>query len=206
VSLRDAKIPASDLDALKEDRILASLVVQDMQGNIVYTVEANTPIILSATVEVDVADGKRDFACLLLSENLSLTASLLASVPEFKYVFEPIIDPLTPLSASEAQVAARTPRWKEVEFLSRVVAFSGPADGIFVPDNKNSETVESKAGVTHNATAVVCLFADGVHKFRVRIWTPKDEEVGEEHSVVGTTSEPEREATCVVHVRTETQV
>lgn len=68
MSLRDARIPASDLDALQEDRIRASLVVQDMQGNIVYTVEANTPIILSATVEVDVADGKRDFACLLLSE------------------------------------------------------------------------------------------------------------------------------------------
>ncbi|KAJ9106212.1 hypothetical protein QFC21_001356 [Naganishia friedmannii] len=181
VSLRDAKIPASDLDALQEDRVRVSLVIHDTEGNVVNAVEANTPIVLNAAVVLDVAD---------------------ESIPEFKYLFEPIIDPLTPLSASDAQVAVRTPRWRELEFLSRVVAFSGPADGILVPHVDDTETPETtEKTTTINATAVVCLFADGVYKFRVRIWTMKDGKMGEERSAAGT-YKGEREAVCVVHVRT----
>lgn len=61
VSLKNAEIPASDLDALQEDRIQVSLVVQDMQGNVTEAVEANTPITLRATIDVDVVDGMSDF-------------------------------------------------------------------------------------------------------------------------------------------------
>ncbi|KAJ9124172.1 hypothetical protein QFC22_000969 [Naganishia vaughanmartiniae] len=183
VSLRDAKIPASDLETLQEDRVRVSLIAQDTQGHAVNFVEANTPIILSATVDVDMADG--------------------SVPPEFKYLFESIVDPLTPLSSSDAQVAARVPRWKELEFLSRVVAFSGPADGILVPRIENTETGGAARRMSINATAVVCLFADGVYKFRSRIWTTKDGEMGGKPALE--TYEGEREAICVLHVRTESE-
>lgn len=117
-------------------------------------------------------------------------------------MFEPMIDPLTPLPADNAQAAARAPRWKELEFLSRVVAFSGPADGVLVPriEATNSKKVDGRRSL--NITTVVCLFADGVYKFRVRIWTTKDGKVGDERSAVGT-YEGEREAICTVHTTHE---
>lgn len=101
-------------------------------------------------------------------------------IPEFRYIFEPILD--APSGSTAGGLAAQQPRWKELEFLARVVAFSGPTSGLIaIPPSISDANMEGKA------RAAVCLFAEGVYRFRVRVWDVKGGE--------------EWEARCSVRVR-----
>lgn len=112
----------------------------------------------------------------------SLNNCLADDVKEVKYEFEPTLEASTHTSATPGD-PSRPPRWKEVEFLSRVVAFSGATAGLvaFVSADDGAKT-EGKA------SAAVCLFAAGVYRFRVRVWGS---------SIGG----GQREASCVVRVQ-----
>jgi hypothetical protein len=175
VSLGTANIPASDLEALQVDRVTASLSICNLEGAEVDNVPANTPIMLTAVVEVNSGEGE-SYARTLAT---SLTG-LSDDIPEFKYAFEPILDASS--GSTAGGTAPQQPRWKELEFLARVVAFSGPTSGLITITSSTSD-----AKMEGRARAAVCLFAEGVYKFRVRIWDVKGGE--------------EWEARCSVRVR-----
>lgn len=161
----DTRVPAVDLDALQPDRVEVSLVVCDAEGRQTDAVEANVPVRLEAVVKVNSGSGTWSDCREGLNAALTDTSEL---VSELMYEFEPTMGSST------------APQWKQADFLARVVAFSGPTTGLvaFVtPDNAKTEG---------KASAAVCLFAQGVYEFRVRVWGG---------------GEGERVASCVVHVR-----
>ncbi|GHJ88545.1 hypothetical protein NliqN6_4947 [Naganishia liquefaciens] len=152
VSLLTVRIPASDLEALQVDRIMVSLAVYDLEGQQVDIVSANTPVMLLAFVSIN--RGEDD-------------------VGEYKYAFEPILE--TSLASTVIGSSARPSR-KELEFLARVIAFSGPASGLVSFPSPNADaTMEGKA------SAAVCFFADGVYRFRVLVRASRDGEEWEAH-------------------------
>lgn len=174
VSLKSAKIPASDLEALQVDRITVSLFVHDLEGQQIDTVAANTPVVINAGVVVVGAEGESDDNGV----GPSLLTGFVDDIGEYKYAFEPILETS---SASAASGGVSRPSWKEMEFLARVIAFSGPASGLvsFSPPNAD-------ARILGKASTAVCLFAHGVYRFRVRVWASQGGE--------------EREARCDVRV------
>jgi hypothetical protein len=89
-------------------------------------------------------------------------------VTELKYEFEPTMESST------------IPQWKQADFLARVVAFSGPTTGLVTFASSEEDKTEGKA------STAVCLLAEGVYRFRVRVWGGAD---------------GQRVASCVVHVR-----
>jgi hypothetical protein len=166
-----------DLEALQVDRVTASLSVCDLEGNEVDNVSANTPIMLTAVVEVNSGEGESQGRA-----SKTLLSGPSDDITEFKYAFEPILDP--PSGSTGGGTASQQPRWKELELLARVVAFSGPTSGLIaIPPSTSGARTEGRAG----ARAAVCLFAEGVYRFRVRIWDVKGGE--------------EWEARCSVRVR-----
>jgi hypothetical protein len=90
---------------------------------------------------------------------------------ELKYEFEPTFEPST------------IPQWKQADFLARVVAFSGPTAGLVATSDDDDDDDAKTEG---KACAAVCLFAEGVYRFLVRVWGG---------------AEGERVASCVVRVR-----
>lgn len=173
VSLASAKIPASDLEALQVDRITVSLSVHDLEGQQIDTVAANTPVVITAGVVLSGTESESNDGV-----GPKLLTGFVDDIGEYKYAFEPILE-TSPASAASGGVSR--PSWKELEFTTRVIAFSGPASGFvsFLPPNADAK-IEGKA------STAVCLFADGVYKFRVRVWAAQGEE--------------EREARCDVRV------